>query len=609
MSQPDHHDELVATKAWDSRLLWRLLSWARPHRKHFLFSAAILVALFAVALTGPYLWRLALDGPVKEMGEGGTDRQGALEHLYVLAAAYAGLVAAHAVLSYFEVAQLARTGQLIIHDLRSALFAHIQTLDLSFVDERPTGSLVTRVTSDVENLSELFTSGLLVLFFDVFKILTLVALLFWVNQELALVVAALTPVLVIVSLLFRGGARRGFREVRAHLARLNGYLQEVLSGVRVVQVFRREARVSQRFDALLEPYLAANLKTIKLFALFFPAISLTVFAIQAAALKVGGTQLLGGELEFGAFYQFWIYLSMLVSPIRELGERYNVLQAAFASAERVFAILDSEPTVRAEPEHSTKASARSSPDLVRFEDVRFSYIEGTEILRGVSFSIPQGHTVAIVGPTGAGKSTIVNLLQRFHDPSAGRVLFNGEDLRAMDPRELRAACGLVLQDEFLFEGSVHENLVMGRSEVSEESLERALDMSYARDLTERLPDGLDEVLHERASQLSTGERQLLTIARALAGDPRLVILDEATSSVDSATEAKIEEATRNLLEGRSALVIAHRLSTIERADQILVLHRGEVREAGTHAELLRRGGLYARLYELQFSEEGEIPAS
>ncbi len=599
-------DELIRTKAWDSKLLWRLMGWARPHRLHFLLSAAILVALFAVALAGPYIWRLALDGPVREITEGGTDRKGALEHLYVLAAVYGLLVVAHGFLSYFEVAQLARTGQLVIHDLRSKLFAHIQSLDLSFVDERPTGSLVTRVTTDVENLSELFTSGLLVLFFDLFKILALVAILFWINLDLALVVASLTPVLIIVSMLFRGGARRGFREVRAHLARLNGYLQEVLSGVRVVQVFHREQRVSRRFNSLLQPYLQANLKTLLLFSLFFPAISLTVFAIQGTALKVGGGQLITGELEFGAFYQFWIYLAMLVNPIRELGERYNVLQAAFASAERVFAIFDTRPSISKQSEFAAAVSETPIEHLVSFEHVSFAYIENTPVLDDVCFKIPRGHTVAIVGPTGAGKSTIVNLLQRFRDPDAGRLIFDGHDLRGLDPRELRSACGLVLQDEFLFEGSVRENLVMGREAVTEQSLQRALDMSHARDVIERLPNGLEEVLHERASQLSTGERQLLTIARALAGDPKLVILDEATSSVDSATEARIEAATRNLLAGRSALVIAHRLSTIERANHILVLHRGEIRESGTHEELLLLGGLYARLYDLQFTEADEV---
>jgi ATP-binding cassette subfamily B protein len=606
---PEQDDELVATKAWDSRLLWRLLFWARPHARQFSLSLLVLAALFAVQLAGPWLWRQALDGPVREVAEGGAARAQGLAHLYRLVAAFAGLVVLQGLLSYFEVAQLARTGQLVIHDLRAQLFAHIQRLDLAFFDGRPTGSLVTRVTSDVENLSELFTSGLLVLFFDLFKIVALVAVLFWIDFELAVVVASLTPILVAISLAFRGGARAGYRLVRARLARLNGYLQEVLSGIRVVQVFHREALVSRRFDALLEPYLQANLRTLKLFALFFPAISLTVYVIQGAALRVGGAQISAGEIEIGLFFQFWFYLTLLVNPIRELGERYNVLQAAFASAERVFHVFDSEPRIAAPAQGVRSETAGRAADLVRFEEVSFEYVEGTPVLSEVSFEIPAGQTVAIVGPTGAGKSTIVNLVQRFHDPSAGRILFDGRDLRELDPRALRAQCGLVLQDEFLFEGSVRENLVMGREDVDEASLARAIQMSCAGDVLARLPQGLDELLHERGAQLSTGERQLLSMARALAADPRLVILDEATASVDSGTEARIEEATRNLLAGRSALVIAHRLSTIRRADRILVLHHGRVRESGTHAELLRQDGLYARLYELQFRDADPVPAA
>ena len=598
-----YDEDVVATKAWDSLLLWRLLHWARPHWGQFIISLLILVTLFAVQLGGPYVWRLALDGPVKAVVEGGDEATiaGALSHLDLLVLIYAGLVLVQGMLSYLEVAQLARTGQVVIHDLRSKLFAHIQELDITFFDERPTGSLVTRVTSDIENLSELFTSGLVVLFFDVFKIIALVAILFWIDFELALVVAALTPVLVLVSLLFRGGARRGFRQVRAQLARLNGYLQEVLSGVRVVQVFHREERVSKRFGDLLQPYLEANLRTLWLFAFFFPAISLTVFLIQGAALKVAGGQIVAGELDFGAFYQFWIYLALLVSPVRELGERYNVLQAAFASAERVFQIFDTTPSIAA-PDDATAPPPPGAGDRVRFEDVSFSYVEGSEVLSDLSFEIGAGQTVAIVGATGAGKSTVVNLLLRFHDPSHGRILFDAVDLRELDPHALREQCGLVLQDDFLFEGSVRQNIVMGRESVSEASLERALRMSCANDLVERLPQGLDEPMRERGGRLSTGERQLLAIARALAGDPRLVILDEATASVDSGTEARIEEATQNLLSGRCALVIAHRLSTIRRADLILVLHHGELRESGTHQELLERDGIYARLHAMQFSE-------
>ena len=600
---PQVDEELVATKAWDSRLLWRLIGWARPHRRRFAVSLVVLMALFAVQLLGPYLWRLALDGPVRGVSTGEVERGVALEHLLWICGAFLGLVALQGWLSYLEVAQLARTGQGVIHDLRTHLFEHVGTLDVGFFDERPTGSLVTRVTSDVENLAELYTSGLVVLSFDLFKVAVLVGLLFWIDVDLALVVAALLPLLILISLAFRGRARDSFRHLRARLASLNGYLQEVLTGIRVVQLFHRERLVSARFDRLLEPYLQASLRALFYFALFFPAIGLTVYGIQGAALRVGGAQIAADSLEIGVFFQFWFYLSLLVNPVRELGERYNVLQAAFASAERIFRVLDTEPRITAPERGDDRAPAATDPDLVRFEEVSFEYVPDTPVLRSLSFAIPRGQTVAIVGATGAGKSTVVNLLQRFHDPTGGRVLFDGADLRELDPRALRARCGLVLQDEFLFEGSVRENLALGREGIDEDSLRRALEMSCAAELVEGLPGGLDHPLSERGAQLSTGERQLLTMARALAGDPALVILDEATASVDSRTEASIEEATRNLLSGRSALVIAHRLSTVRRADRILVLHHGELREAGTHAELLRRNGLYARLYDLQFLDE------
>ena len=375
--------------------------------------------------------------------------------------------------------------------------------------------------------------------------------------------------------------------------------------MRVVQVFHREERVAERFGERVEPYLAANLRTLVLFSFFFPAVSLTVFAIQGSALWVAGNHLAAGELEYGRFYQFWIYLALLVSPIRELGERFNVLQAAFASAERVFRVLDTQPEITG-PGSATSLPARRG-DLV-FEGVDFAYLEGEPVLEELSFELRAGETVALVGATGAGKSTIVNLALRFRDPTAGRVTLDGVDLRELQLQELRARTGLVLQDDFLFEGTVRENLVMGRTDIDEADLQRALEMSRAVDLVERLPDGLETPVAERGGTFSSGERQLLAIARALAGDPELILLDEATANIDSATEARIEEATQNLLRDRSALVVAHRLSTVRRADRILVLHRGRLRESGTHAELLAQGGLYAQLYRLQFDDGDGAPA-
>jgi ATP-binding cassette subfamily B protein len=402
--------------------------------------------------------------------------------------------------------------------------------------------------------------------------------------------------------------------VRGRLALLNGYLQEALSGVRVVQVFRREARVSQRFAGLLDRYLAANLTTIFYFALFFPLIDVLVNGVQGAVVWVGGLDIAAGTLTAGMFFQFWFYVLKLLEPVRELGERYNVLQSAFASAERIFQVLDERPKVappafpRALPAAATGGNGvHGAPGVrghVRFEGVGFEYLPGVPVLEDVSFEIAPGETVAVVGATGAGKSTLVNLLLRFYDPTAGRVTLDGIGLAELAPAELRGRTGLVLQEDFLFAGSVRDNLVLDRPGVGEEQIARALAASRAGPLVARLPGGLDGPVAERGATLSTGERQLLAIARALAGDPELVVLDEATASVDSATEAEIEAATRNLLAGRSALVIAHRLSTVRRADRILVMHRGRLREQGKHRELLERGGIYARLYAMQFHENG-----
>ena len=594
-------DELVATKAWDTSLFRRLLEFIRPHRRLFLASFSVLMLLFAGELLGTWIWRGAIDGPVAEAA-GATDRAPHVRALLGWVGLYVGLVLFMTVLRYLETSVLTRTGQAVVHDLRARVFRHLQHLDLGFFDRRPTGALVTRVTTDIENLSEMFTSGVVVLFFDALKVVVVLGILFSINAQLALITLATTPLLIGVSLGFRGGARRAHREVRARLARLNGYLQEVLNGIRVVQVFRREDRVAGRFNDALDRYFEANRRTIFLFALFYPAMSLAVYVIQGAALWAGVVAITGESLSYGAFIQFWLLLNMLVRPIRELGERYNVLQSAFASAERIFQVLDTTPAVASAPRPAVLPGSDGAPPAIRFEDVRFEYVKDTPILKGVSFEVPRGKTVAVVGATGAGKSTLVNLLLRFYDPQAGRVTLDGVDVRDLSLEALRTRFGLVLQEDFLFAGTVRENLVMERDGVTGPSLEEALEAAQAQDLVERLEGGLDAEVAERGATFSTGERQLLAITRALAARPDVVVLDEATAAVDSGTEHRIERATRALLAGRSALVIAHRLSTIRDADEILVMARGEIRERGTHEELLARGGLYAKLHALQFEE-------
>lgn len=602
----DLSEELVEGKAWDSALVRRLLVFARPHKREFQKSFGVLAGLAVLNLAMPLILKLAIDGPIEgALKAGGASDEAfyAAPYLWSLAgwgAVFVACMLAAAILNYLEIKQLTRTGQLVTHDLRTQLFAHIQRLDLAWFDRRPTGSLVTRVTNDVENVYEFFASGVLRLLFDALTVIVYLIALFIVDAELAWLVLLLIPTLVGISLVFRGGARRAHRAVRARLSRLNGYLQEVLSGMRVVQVFTREERVSKRFGDHLAGYLRANFQTVFLFALFYPLVGFATVAIQGAILWRGGIAIAEGALTAGEFMFFWWCLSRLVEPIRELGERYNILQSAFASAERIFDILDTEPSLRSPA--APQALLQTFRGHVRFERVSFAYGDGPKVLEDVSFEIPPGHTVALVGATGAGKSTVVGLLLRFFDPTSGRVTIDGVDLRELDLDALRDELGLVLQEDFLFSGSVRANLELGRAKVDEESLERALQASAAAELVARLPQGLDSPVAERGATFSTGERELLALARALAADPKLVILDEATSSVDSATEAKIESATRQLLRGRSALVVAHRLSTVRRANQILVFHHGRLREQGTHEELLARSGIYARLYAMQFQD-------
>jgi ATP-binding cassette subfamily B multidrug efflux pump len=605
----DYHEskEVVSTRAWDHRLFRRLLVYARPHVGLFAKSFLVLGALFAFELAGPWIWRSAIDGPVTTAWNAGVaaDRGPYVHSMLQWVGLYLLVIIGATCMRYFQVATLNRTGQTVIHDLRTQLFRHIQHLDLAFFDKRPTGSLVTRVTSDIENLAELFASGVVTLGFDALRVVVLVFILFWIHAKLALTVLCLLPVLVGISIAFRGGARNAHRHVRAKLALLNGFLQEVLSGVRVVQIFRREDRVAGTFQGHLRDYFVANRRTIFLFALFFPAMSLGTFVIQGTALWVGLGSIVDKELTVGLFFQFWLLLEMLVRPIRELGERYNVLQSAFASAERIFIVLDTAPLVKDQPLAAPLVLPKGSPPHLRFENVRFSYAEGKEVLKGVSFEIPPGKTVALVGATGSGKSTIINLLLRFYDVTGGRITLEGRDLREVSLEDMRRCMGLVLQENFLFAGTVRENLLLDRPGISEADLQEALVTSSADRLLDRLPGGLEAVVAERGVTFSTGERQLLAIARTLAAKPPIVILDEATASVDSETESKIEHATHLLLEGRSALVVAHRLSTIHRADLILVLDKGEIIERGTHSQLIAQRGAYYRLHELQFAASVE----
>ena len=589
MSATKAEDELD-DKPYDVRLMRRLLSYLRPYRARVAVAVVLLFAAAALELVGPYLVKVALDSavPTRDLGLLGT-----------LVGIYVGALVLAFLAEYAQTLLTTWLGQRIMYDLRMEVFAHLQRLSLRYFDRNPVGRLMTRVTNDVEALNEAFSSGIVTVFGDVFTLVFILAAMLRLDWRLALVTFAVLPFVAAAAFLFRGLIRRAYRDIRVRLARINAFLQEHVSGVRVVQLFGREPRVNERFAEINRDHLEANLRSITYYALFFPVIEVLTAVALAVILWYGGGQTLQGEVTVGVVAAFLQYTRRFFRPIQDLSEKYNLLQGAMAASERIFELLDTEPEVR-DPDQPLRLPTPGRGEI-EFRDVWFRYGPDDEwVLRGVSFRAAPGERVAIVGATGAGKSTIINLLMRFYEPQRGQVLMDGVPIDRVRVDELRARISLVLQDVFLFSEDVRRNIRLGEERITDEQVRAAARRVGAERFIERLPGGYGQALGERGTSLSVGERQLVSFARALAFEPLVLVLDEATSSVDSELEAQIDEALVELMRGRTSLVIAHRLSTVQGADQILVLHHGEVRERGTHAELLRRGGLYARLYELQF---------
>jgi ATP-binding cassette subfamily B protein len=491
-------------------------------------------------------------------------------------------------------------GQLIMFDLRQHIFGHLHRLQVAYFDRNPIGRLVTRVTNDVDALNELFTAGLVSIFGDVVLLIGIMAVLFWLNWRLALVTFAILPLLLLLTFWFKVRARRSYREVRVRLARINAFLQEHVTGMSIVQLFNREQRAHDDFSDINDAHRLANVRAIFFYAIYYPGVELITALGVGLILWYGGGHAVSGALSIGALVAFLQYAQRFYQPLSDLSEKYNILQAAMASSERIFRILDTPVEIASPPGGYRPAEVQGEID---FEGVSFSYDRDKTVLREVTFRVSPGETVAVVGHTGAGKSTLANLLLRFYDVDSGVLKVDSVDVRRWHLATLRRSVGLVLQDVFLFSGTVAGNLHLGDETIDRQRLEWAAREVHALPFIERLAGGLDAEVRERGAGLSVGQKQLITFARALAFDPRILILDEATSSVDTETESLIQQALDRLLENRTNLVIAHRLSTIQKADRILVLHKGELREEGTHQELLAQRGIYYRLYLLQYKDQ------
>jgi ATP-binding cassette subfamily B multidrug efflux pump len=572
--------------------LRRLWPFVRPYRRGFAACLAILLVSFALELIGPKLLQLAIDGPMRS----DAPRDERLRELVWYGVGFLATMLGGAGLGYVYGLLTAWNGQRVIRDVRRHLFDHLLRVAPSFHEKNPAGKLTTRVTSDVENLNELIATGVLQSVFDLLKIVGVLVVLFFLDVPLALFTVATTPVVVLLSIAFRRNAQRAYRAVRGKLALQNAYVTELIGGVRTTRAFGREAAVAARHAERNRDTATAWRATVLHFSLFFALVDFALRATTVGLLWFGGSAVLGGTMTPGEFVLFWFYYGMLTAPVKELGEKYNVLQAAFASCERVFGILAAPrfPPPRADGAPGLDSPRRGAAKL-EFDRVSFAYGDHTPVLHEVSFVAEPGQTVAIVGPTGAGKTTLLSLVARLRDVGGGAVRIDGVDVRDLDVSALRRRIAYVAQDLFLFTGSVLDNVRLFDPKVAEARVWRALEAVGAAEFVRRLPQGLQSPVEERGGTFSQGERQLLAFARALVVEPDVLVLDEATASIDSASEERLQKALEVALRGRTALVVAHRLSTVRNADRILVLERGRVVESGRHAELVARGGIYAAM--------------
>ncbi len=626
-----HQEEEVLGKAYDSRLMKRLLRYLKPYKWQTSIALAAIFLKVGADVLGPYLTRLVIDrylAPVKGLHTP-LDRflsSDALVGIAQIAALYVGLMLFSFLLEYLQTYFMQWTGQKVMFDLRSQIFRHLQRLHVGFYDKNPVGRLVTRVTTDVDALNEMFTSGVVSIFEDVFVLAGIIAIMLRMNAKLALITFAVLPLIAYATKIFRDKVRDSYRRIRVAIARINAYLQEHVSGMVVLQLFNREKRAYDEFSKVNETHMDAFKDAIMAHAVYYPVVEILSAVAIASVIWFGGNDVIRHTTSIGVLAAFIQYAQRFFRPIQDFSEKYNILQSAMASSERVFKLLDASveitsPAITKKPEGAGRIEFDKVWFSYRNPDAKDAQVEAAVlgrpekasspgpdwVLRDVNFAIEPGETVAIVGHTGAGKTTIISLLMRFYDVQKGAIKMDGIDLKDMDLDDLRRRFGVVLQDPFLFTGTVEGNIRLGTKWIEDEDVEKAAEDVNLADFIRSLPKGFKEEVHERGSTLSTGQKQLISFARALAHNPKILILDEATSSVDTETEFRVRAALDRMVEGRTSVIIAHRLSTVQRADKIIVMHKGQVREMGTHQQLLANRGIYYKLYQLQYKDQ-EVPS-
>ncbi len=625
-----NQEEEVIGKAYDSRLMRRLLTYLRPYKWHVVIALVAIVLKSMADVLAPFLTKIAIDkylakSPNTHSWIGDRLNSAPLVGIAQIGGLYIGLLIFTFALEYIQTYTMQWTGQKVMFDLRSQIFRHLQHMHVAFFDKNPVGRLVTRVTTDVDALNEMFTAGVVSIFEDVFVLAGIVGIMLKMNWRLALITFAVLPLIIYATMIFRDKVRDSYRRIRTAIARINSYMQEAVSGMLVLQLFNREKRAFKQFSDINASHMEAFKDAIMAYAVYYPVVEILSAIAIASIIWFGGSSVIRGLATLGVLVGFMQYAKPFFRPIQDLSEKYNILQSAMAAGERIFKLLDTkvEITSPAQPQKT------QGPGRVEFDHVWFAYrnipAEGVGtglgpaqaerssaepadekpdwVLRDVSFVLDPGETIAVVGHTGAGKTTLISLLMRFYDVQKGAISIDGVDIKHMDLNDLRSRFGTVLQDPFLFSGTVAGNIRLGTGWIEDADVERAAEEVNLADFIRTLPGGFKEEVRERGSTLSTGQKQLISFARALAHDPKILILDEATSSVDTETEFRVRDALSRMVEGRTSLIIAHRLSTIQRADKIIVMHKGQVREMGSHQQLLAQRGIYWKLYQLQYKDQ------